>query len=209
MAHNTAPHSRLQAVSGLTDGVWRVALVAGVGRRAGRKLWAATRAIGVVLALLILTIPAAPLVGAAAPGDVPVGAAVWRWPLDGAPRVVRRFDPPANPYGPGHRGVDLAAEPGATIRAAGDGVIWFAGSVGGLGVVSVRHPDGRRTTYEPVHPVVKIGAKVRAGSVLGHLGVGHQGCPAVACLHWGLLAGDAYQDPLSLLSPGRVRLYPG
>jgi murein DD-endopeptidase MepM/ murein hydrolase activator NlpD len=132
----------------------------------------------------------------------------WRWPVDGLPRVVRRFDPPANPYGPGHRGVDLAAEPGAVVRSAGAGVVWFAGQVGGVGVVSVKHADGRRTTYEPLHPMVRAGSVVTAGTMLGTLGLGHPGCPAVTCLHWGLIEGDAYRDPLLLLMPARVRLYP-
>jgi len=29
-----------------------------------------------------------------------------------------------------------------------------------------------------------------------------------ACLHWGLLQGDVYLDPLALLGLGRVRLLP-
>src|SRR5688572_15884972 len=46
-------------------------------------------------------------------------AAPYRWPLDGTPTVVRRFEPPPGRWLPGHRGVDLAAAPGATVYAAG------------------------------------------------------------------------------------------
>jgi murein DD-endopeptidase MepM/ murein hydrolase activator NlpD len=132
----------------------------------------------------------------------------FRWPVDGTPRVVRRFDPPPRPWSPGHRGVDLAAEPGGLVRAAGDGVILYAGQLAGRPVVSVLHAGGLRTTYEPVLPGVRAGEAVRAGDPLGVLLAGHPGCPEAACLHWGLRRGASYLDPLALLGLGRVRLLP-
>ncbi|GHJ49801.1 hypothetical protein Cs7R123_71430 [Catellatospora sp. TT07R-123] len=132
----------------------------------------------------------------------------WRWPLDGTPRPVRRFDPPPQRWLPGHRGVDLAAGPGAPVLAAGAGVVRFAGVIAGRGVVSVAHPDGLITTYEPVQPSVEVGQHVDAGSVLGALSPGHPGCPAAACLHWGLRRAAAYLDPLAVLGLARVRLLP-
>jgi murein DD-endopeptidase MepM/ murein hydrolase activator NlpD len=144
-------------------------------------------------------------------GGVPVyraPAGGYRWPLDGSPAVVRRFDPPPRPWLPGHRGVDLAARAGATVRAAGPGVVAFAGTVAGRGVVSVQHANGLRTTYEPVDPQVAEGATVAAGDALGTLVAGHAGCPVDACLHWGLRRGETYLDPLALLGFGRMRLLP-
>jgi len=132
----------------------------------------------------------------------------YRWPLDGVPDVVRRFDPPPQPWLPGHRGVDLRVSPGAVVRAAGAGVVHFAGAVAGRGVVSVQHANGLRTTYEPVDPQVRAGQQVEAGTPLGALAGGHPGCPAAACLHWGLRRGDVYLDPLILLGRARVRLLP-
>jgi murein DD-endopeptidase MepM/ murein hydrolase activator NlpD len=132
----------------------------------------------------------------------------FRWPLDGVPVVVRRFDPPPQPWLPGHRGVDLAAAPGATVRAAGPGVVAFAGTVAGRGVVSVQHAGGLRTTYEPVEASVAAGAQVAAGAAIGSLVAGHPGCPVPACLHWGLRRGEVYLDPLALLGFGRMRLLP-
>ena len=64
------------------------------------------------------------------------------WPLAGRPTVVRAFKAPAVPYGPGHRGVDLASVAGATVLAAGAGTVVFAAAVAGRGVVSVDHPGG-------------------------------------------------------------------
>lgn len=131
----------------------------------------------------------------------------WRWPLAGTPRPVRLFDPPPQPWLPGHRGVDLAAEPGVAVLAAASGTVVYAGRLAGRGVVSVDH-GGLRTTYEPVDALVKAGAAVSAGQALGTLAPGHPGCPAAACLHWGLRRGPVYLDPLTMLGLGRVRLLP-
>lgn len=154
---------------------------------------------------------AAPGGGAALAAPVaraPVPVPGYGWPLDGVPAVVRRFDPPPQPWLRGHRGVDLAASPGATVRAAGPGTVAFAGTVTGRGVVSVQHPNGLRTTYEPVQPSVAAGAAVAAGTPIGVLVAGHAGCPAAPCLHWGLRRGEVYLDPLALLGFVRVRLLP-
>jgi len=132
----------------------------------------------------------------------------WDWPLAGRPEVVRPFDPPPVRWRPGHRGVDLAGEPGEPVLAAGAGVVAFAGVVAGRGVVSVDHAGGLRTTYEPVSASVRIGDVVGLGAPLGTLDSGHPGCPTAACLHWGLRRGDVYLNPLLLVQPLRVRLKP-
>jgi murein DD-endopeptidase MepM/ murein hydrolase activator NlpD len=132
---------------------------------------------------------------------------LFTWPLTPA-HVVRPFDPPAQPWLTGHRGVDLAGSPGAPVASAGPGTVVFAGVVAGRGVVSVRHADGLRTTYEPVAVEVDVGDAVLPGTRIGTLIAGHPGCPAAACLHWGLRRGDTYLDPLALLGRGRVRLLP-
>jgi hypothetical protein len=122
--------------------------------------------------------------------------------------VVRAFDPPLSRYGPGHRGVDLAAPPGSTVLAAGSGVVTYAGALAGRGVLSIMHADGLRTTYEPVQPAVAAGARVAAGAVIGHLVAGHPGCPLPACLHFGLRRGADYLDPLDLFRRRPIRLLP-
>src|SRR6185369_11722686 len=90
----------------------------------------------------------------------------------------------------------------------GAGTVRFAGMIAGVGVVSVDHADGLRTTYQPVAPTVRAGQPVAAGDPIGVLVAGHPGCPVAACLHWGLRRGDAYLDPLALLGLARVRLLP-
>ena len=133
---------------------------------------------------------------------------VWTWPLDGVPVVVRGFAPPPRPWLAGHRGVDLAGREGLVVRAAGRGVVVYAGPVAGRGVVSVDHAGGLRTTYEPLSATVRAGQVVAAGESLGALEPGHAGCPVAACLHWGLRRGETYLDPLLLVRPTQVRLKP-
>lgn len=133
------------------------------------------------------------------------------WPLTGRPSVLRGWEPPTGPYGPGHRGVDLTAGPGARVLAATDGRVSFAGRVAGRGVVAIEVADSGspplRTTYEPVRALVEEGASIRAGQPVGVLEEGPFHC-AEGCLHWGLRRGDAYLDPLSLLPPSLLRRGP-
>jgi murein DD-endopeptidase MepM/ murein hydrolase activator NlpD len=156
-------------------------------------------AISVVAALLLP-------VAAGAPHAQP--ASGWHWPLRPVPdRIVRDFDPPAQPWLAGNRGVDLAGTPGERVHAAGAGVVTFAGTIAHVGVVSVTSGP-LRTTYEPLRVSVHKGQDVEAGDVLGTLTRAGSHCPPAACLHWGLLRGADYLDPLALLWLERVRLYP-
>src|SRR6266511_2751994 len=118
--------------------------------------------------------PAGPAGAAGAPARVPATppgghARVFRWPLAGTPVVTRPFQPPPQPWLPGHRGVDLAGVPDEVVLAAGAGVVAFAGTVAGTGVVSIDHPGGLRTTYEPVSPTVHKGQSVGVGQPIGTL----------------------------------------
>jgi hypothetical protein len=153
------------------------------------------------------------VVAAAAPDPVavagPSSAGPWSWPVGSPtapPSVLRAFAPPDRPWLAGHRGVDLEADAGTTVRSAGAGVVSHAGRLAGRGVVAVVHGD-LRTTYEPVTAAVSVGMQVAPGEAIGRLESGGH-CAPTACLHWGLLRGDTYVDPLSLLSGGPVRLLP-
>jgi murein DD-endopeptidase MepM/ murein hydrolase activator NlpD len=136
----------------------------------------------------------------------------YRPPVPVPIHVLRSFDPPATPFGPGHLGVDLALPEGQPVLSAAAGTVTFAGPVAGRGVVVVAHADGVRTEYEPLTPSVRRGVEVAAGTPLGLLTGVHPGCPSAGggdCLHWGARRGEAYLDPLSLLAPlAPVRLLP-
>lgn len=118
--------------------------------------------------------------------------------------LVRSFEPPRTRWGPGHRGVDLAARSGGAVRAAADGAVAFAGSVARQRWVTVSHADGVRTSYGPLREVaVRAGQRVRAGQALGSVAGGHH--PSRTVLHWSARRGSAYIDPMSLLGAGRWR----
>jgi murein DD-endopeptidase MepM/ murein hydrolase activator NlpD len=109
--------------------------------------------------------------------------------------------------------VDLSAPAGSPVRAVAPGRVSFAGRVAGRGVVSVDLTGtDLRTTYEPVTASVHEGDEVRAGQTVGTVQPAGSHCPT-ACVHWGLLRGRTYLDPLSLLPPwllhrGPPRLLP-
>jgi murein DD-endopeptidase MepM/ murein hydrolase activator NlpD len=129
------------------------------------------------------------------------------WPLQPRPQVVQGFDPPSAPWGSGHRGVDLLGHPGQQVHAAEAGTVRYAGRLAGRGVVVVDH-GSTRTTYEPVAARVHVGQQVGAGAVIGILEASPSHCWPRTCLHWGLLSGDTYLNPLSLVGAAPVRLLP-
>lgn len=162
-----------------------------------------TRLLALLLACILTTALSAmaPLHAAAAP------ATSWVWPLDPRPDVVVGFDPPAEQWNAGHRGVDLTGYAGERVLSAGDGVVSFAGMLGGRGVVTVSH-GSLRTTYLPVDADVFVGQRVTAGELIGTLAVIGGHCLPQVCLHWGLLRGATYLNPLTLVGAGPVRLLP-
>jgi murein DD-endopeptidase MepM/ murein hydrolase activator NlpD len=159
-------------------------------------------------ALILAMVLLAPIPGALAQPD----AERLQWPLRPRPAVVRSFDAPSPDWNAGHRGVDLAGRPGQPVYAAATATVVFAGQLARRPVVSLAHPGGLHTSYEPVQATVRVGQPVDASTVIGELATGHPGCGAAACLHWGAMWGPAaradYVDPLGLLVSTRIRLKP-
>lgn len=166
-----------------------------------------TRGLSVLIAcLLVMGSCLAQLVGL---GARPVLAAqpVRLPPLPGT--VLRGFQVGEKNWMPGHRGVDLAGHPGQAVVAAASGTISWVGVIAGVPMMTVQHPDGLRTTYQPVEARLPPGSAVAAGQVIAVLVEGH--CIGQACLHWGLRDGETYLDPLAWLGglfDGEVRLLP-
>ncbi|WP_326596290.1 M23 family metallopeptidase [Streptomyces sp. NBC_01803] len=166
-----------------------------------------------LLSILLLAAPAGPSEpGSAAP-------AFGAWPVPGAagaarPLVARLWDPPPAPWAAGHRGVDLATEAGAPVVAPAAGRVSFAGEVAGRGVVTIELAGQQgegvppRTTLEPVRATVAQGDEVAAGDVVGTVATAGPFHCAGPCLHWGLLRGEIYLDPLARLAPGLLRSGP-
>jgi murein DD-endopeptidase MepM/ murein hydrolase activator NlpD len=152
-----------------------------------------------------LTVATAALAAAVLiPPAVPSSALAGRWlrPVPG--EVARSFSyARAAPFERGaHRGVDLAAAPGALVRSACTGTVVHAGPVARAGgVVSVRC-GARRVSYLPLARVaVRAGAATRAGAPIGTVAAGHGG------LHLGVRREAdrfGYEDPLALIAPRRT-----
>ncbi|MET9673862.1 M23 family metallopeptidase [Streptomyces sp. NPDC006482] len=133
------------------------------------------------------------------------------WPVaPPPPEILRGWQPPAGPYAPGHRGVDLAAPPDTPVLAPTAGTVTFAGPVGGRGVLTLTLPatgtPPLRTTFSPVTPLVRAGTRVRPGTLLARVAPNSH-CPE-NCLHWGLLRGTTYLNPLLLTRRPPSRLLP-
>ncbi|GAA4625532.1 hypothetical protein GCM10023113_18930 [Cellulomonas oligotrophica] len=136
------------------------------------------------------------------------GFVLYRGPLLRALEVQRPFEAPPQRWAAGHRGADLAAQDGDAVVAPATGVVTFAGTVVDRGVLTITHPDGRRSSVEPVRPVAAVGTAVAAGDVVAVV-AGPAHCAPLPCLHWGVREGETYVDPLALLpGAGPVVLLP-
>ncbi len=80
-----------------------------------------------------------------------------------------------NPFGKGrefHKGLDIANKPGTKIRAAGSGIVTFAGYYGGYGkVIIISHGYGYQSIYGHNRKLlVKVGQHVRKGEIIAEMG---------------------------------------
>lgn len=152
-----------------------------------------------IATLLVLTFltGAAPVAGAA-PSTLGAAspAAHWAWPLVPPHAITRPFIAPATPYSSGHRGIDVRGSEGEPVIAPADGIVHFSGVVVDRPVLSIRHPDGLISSYEPVTTSLVAGTKVRRGDTIGALQSGHCGAP---CLHFGVRRYGEYVSPLNFL----------
>lgn len=134
------------------------------------------------------------------PAALAAPAEHWSTPVAGP--IVRGFESPARPFGPRHLGLDFAAAPGTPVRAAGDGLVAFAGRVGRRSLaVAVEHSGARRTTYAYLRQVlVPPGAPVRRGDVLGWSGATGPG-HGEGVVHFGYRVNGRPEDPAPLFGP--------
>ena len=158
---------------------------------------------------------------AQAPSTVELTASRLRYrspTAESRPRVLRPFEKPAQRWSAGHRGVDLAVpENDRRVYAPAPGKVVFSGTVVNRKVLVLAHPDGRRSTFEPMDETLPVGTTVAAGEVIGTVAVTtsdnserpYRRCTTV-CLYWGVRQGGArgdgsgkdaeYINPMSLLS---------
>ena len=133
------------------------------------------------------------------------------------PRVIRPFEKPTQRWSAGHRGVDLAVpENNRRVYAPAPGTVVFSGTVVNRKVLVIAHPDGRRSTFEPMDEALPVGTTVAVGDVIGTVAGAAGGnsersyrrC-STPCLYWGVRQGGVrgdgsgkaaeYINPMSLL----------
>lgn len=153
-----------------------------------------------LIALAALTVAALVVtpggaVGTVAGSAAPSAAGSWGWPVAAPHPVVRPFIAPATPYSAGHRGIDIRSS-GHEVFAPAAGVVSFAGVVVNRPVLSIRHPGGVVSSYEPVQSTLSPGDAVGRGQPVGMLLPGH--CSSL-CLHFGVRVDGLYVSPLTLL----------
>lgn len=129
-----------------------------------------------------------------------------RWPV--LPHVVtRRFKAPKQVWGPGHRGVDIAAIEDTPLFAPASGFISFAGNVAGKSVVSIRHKS-LTLTLEPAQTLLPMGTPVVKGMPIGVVKGVSDHCTGI-CVHWGVRKSrKEYRDPQQLASKRKIVLKP-
>jgi murein DD-endopeptidase MepM/ murein hydrolase activator NlpD len=131
-----------------------------------------------------------------------------RWPLSGT--LTQEFgctgfswEPPLGGCAHFHQGIDLAAPKYTPIRAAGDGVVVFAGPnpydpYPKAWIVIIAHSESLQTWYAHVDngrrpPAVSAGERVRAGQVIAYIGM--TGRTTGPHLHWAVMHNGSFVNP--------------
>jgi murein DD-endopeptidase MepM/ murein hydrolase activator NlpD len=126
------------------------------------------------------------------------GASQFLWPVDG--KVVSGYGPKRDARQ--NNGINIAASPGAPVRAAENGVVVYAGNeLRGYGnLLLVRHADGWTSAYaHNGELLVDRGTVVERGQVIAK--VGTTGSVNSPQSHFELRKGAKAVDPLKYLSP--------
>lgn len=123
----------------------------------------------------------------------------FRWPVSGGGNYISQY------YRYGHYGLDIAADYGSSVRAAGGGTVIFAGWKGNGGgyQVWVAHGSGLYSTYNHMSAIsVGSGQHVAEGQQVGR--VGQSGRATGPHLHFevwrgGIWSGGSRVNPLAYL----------
>jgi murein DD-endopeptidase MepM/ murein hydrolase activator NlpD len=137
------------------------------------------------------------------------------WPIAGA-RITQPFgpsqlllEPPLGPYPHFHTGIDIAAQYGAPVTAAADGIVVAVAhtSVGYGNYIVVAHGGGIMTMYAHLAETdVKVGDHVARGQTIGR--EGPSGLSTGPHLHFELRVKDQVTDPMPYLPALKGQLTP-
>ena len=109
-----------------------------------------------------------------------------------------------------HKGVDYAAPIGTPVRAAGDGVIRFAGVLGGYGnLVEIQHSHSITTVYGHLSRFAhgtRAGTHVTQGTVIAYVGM--TGLATGPHLHYEYRVNGVFKNPQTVVLPAAAPIDP-
>ena len=110
-----------------------------------------------------------------------------------------------------HKGVDYAAPSGTPVRAAGDGVIRFAGVMGGYGnLIEIEHTHSITTVYGHLSRFahgMRAGTHVSQGTVIAYVGM--TGLATGPHLHYEYRVNGTFKNPQTVLLPAAAPIAAG
>ncbi|HXY96802.1 MAG TPA: peptidoglycan DD-metalloendopeptidase family protein, partial [Steroidobacteraceae bacterium] len=109
-----------------------------------------------------------------------------------------------------HKGVDYAAPVGTPVRAAGDGVIRFAGVMGGYGnLIEIQHTHSITTVYGHLSRFargMRPGTHVTQGAVIAYVGM--TGLATGPHLHYEYRVNGVFKNPQTVVLPSAAPIDP-
>jgi murein DD-endopeptidase MepM/ murein hydrolase activator NlpD len=135
----------------------------------------------------------------------------WAPPLEPPINLVNLYRQPNSDYSAGHRGIDYQVTLGQSVLAPADGEVWFSGKVVNRYLLSLKHPDGNLTEFEPVCTDLQKGEPVFLGQEIGEVCEAEssyrQHCQNTTCLHFSIRKLGAYLSPqvfIGGINPSRL-----
>lgn len=126
-------------------------------------------------------------------------------------QLINHYRQPNSEYSAGHRGVDYQVSLNQTVLAPADGQVRFVGVVVDRPLLTLSHPGGEITEFEPLCTDLKVGDLVSRQDPIGWVCDAkpsyRKHCQDVRCLHFSLRKNDWYLSPLALiggLNPSRL-----
>ncbi len=128
----------------------------------------------------------------------------WVVPIDRP--ISDPFRPPECRWCRGNRGIEFATEPGDEIRSVTSGTVWFHGTVGGVGYLTILVEGDAVVLLVTIGGIEVSDRRLRGSVISAREPVGL----ATGKVHLGVRANGDYVDPALWLfsGRGRVRLVP-
>ena len=132
--------------------------------------------------------------------DVRAGQMCWRPPVDRP--ISDPFRPPECKWCPGNRGVKFGSEPGDEVRSVVTGTVWFHGTVGGSGYLTLLVEGSVVSLLVTIGGIEVLdryprGSDITAGDPIGQ---------ATGTVHLGIRSNGRYINPELWLSAASNRV---